>query len=91
MNRVYLYSFLYYNINVMYMNEENFYKKHGNLYLTDKQIKVLDKYNIDYKKYNNLNELIYNLEYYLNNEYLSDLEQVSEELSEFFYYNCTNK
>ena len=75
----------------MNMDNNNFYKKEGNLYLNDKQIKILNKYNIDYKKFNNLNELIYHLEYYLNNNNLSDLEAVSEELSELQYYNYTNK
>ena len=75
----------------MRMIENNFYKKYGNIYLTDKKEKILEKYNINYKKYNNLKELIYYLEYILNNNSLDDLEIVSEELSEFFYYNYTNK
>lgn len=73
------------------MEYKNFYKKYGNIYLTDKQISILNKYNIDYKKFKNLKELIYNIEYYLNNNNLDDLELVSEELSEFQYYNYTNK
>lgn len=75
----------------MFMENNNFYKKIGNIYLTPKQIEVLNKYNIDYTKFKDLNELIYNIEYYLNNDNLSDLELVSEELSEFRYYNYTNK
>ena len=73
------------------MKENNFYKQCGNLYLTDKQIEILNKYNINYKQFNNLNELIYHLEYYLNSDNLHDLEIVSEELSELEYYNYTNK
>ena len=73
------------------MENNNFYKKIGNIYLTPKKIEVLNKYNIDYTKFKDLNELIYNIEYYLNNDNLSDLELVSEELSEFRYYNYTNK
>lgn len=75
----------------MYMNEKNFYKKYGNIYLTDKQVEILTKYNINYNSFNNTKELIYYLEYYLNNENLPDLESVSEELSEIQYYNFTNK
>lgn len=75
----------------MYMENNSFYKKYGNIYLTDKQVKILNKYNIDYMKFNSLNELIYNIEYYLNNDYLEDLEVVSEELAEFNYYNFTQK
>lgn len=74
------------------MNEtNNFYKKRGNLLLTDKQVEILEKYGIDYKKYNDISELIYNLEYYLNDQKLDDLEMVSYELSELQYYNYTNK
>lgn len=75
----------------MYMKENSFYKQYGNLYLTDKQIEILNKYNINYKQFNNLNELIYHLEYYLNNDNLPDLEVVSEELSELEYYNYIKK
>lgn len=67
------------------------YKQYGNLYLTDKQVEILTKYNIDFKKFKSLNELIYHLEYYLNSTDLPDLELISEELSEFQYYNYTNK
>lgn len=74
----------------MYM-EERFYKQYGNLYLTNQQINILNKYNIHYQDFKSINELIYYLEYYLNNDSLDDLEQVSEELSEFNYYNFTNK
>lgn len=78
----------------MYMNEKmsnDFYKKHGNLFLTDKQVMILDKYGIDYKKFNSISELIYHLEYYLNSKVIDDLEMVSYELSELQYYNFTNK
>ena len=75
----------------MSMKENNFYKKYGNLYLNDKQVNILNKYNIDYTKFNSLSELIYHLEYYLNSNQLDDLEIVSEELSELEYYNYTNK
>lgn len=75
----------------IFMEEEKFYKKIGNLMLTDRQIKVLNRYQIDYQKFHNIKELIFYLEYYLNNDKLDDLEQVSEELSELYYYNYTNK
>ena len=73
------------------MIEDNFYKKYGNLYLTKKQVEVLTKYNIDYNNFKTIDELIYHLEYYLNNDNLTDLEQVSEKLAEINYYNNTNK
>lgn len=81
----------WYNKFVMCMENDLFLKRHGNLYLTDKQVSVLDKYNIDYNNFSKLSELIYYLEYLLNSNYLEDLEIVSQELSEFQYYNNTNK
>lgn len=71
--------------------EKNFHKKFGNLILTDYQVEVLEKYNINYNDFNNLNELIYYLEDYLNNSSNEELELISDELSAFNYYNYTNK
>lgn len=66
-------------------------KINDNLYLTNKQIEVLDRYDIEYKN-KSIEELIYEIEDILNedNSY-SDLEEVSIGLSEFNYYHNTNK
>ena len=71
--------------------ENNFHKTFGNLILTDYQVNILNKYNINYQDFNNLNELIYYLEDYLNNNDNEELENISYELSEFNYYHNTNK
>ena len=73
--------------------ESNFIKKHNNIYISDEQINILKNYNIDIDKYHNLNELIYDIEECLNDSYeeLEDLEWVSQTLSEYNYYNNTNK
>lgn len=81
------------------MNIEEDFNKRGlkqrknGIYLSDEQINILEKYNINYLNYNNINELIFYIEDYLNNSYmeLEDLESVSEALSNFNYYNNTNK
>ena len=54
-------------------------------------IKILNKYDIDYLKYNNISSLIYEIEEILNEEYNEELDKVSGELAEFNYYNNTNK
>lgn len=74
-------------------NDTKFLKKHGNIYISDEQLNVLKKYDIDVNKYNNVSELIYDVEEYINDSYeeLEDLEWVSETLSEYNYYNNTNK
>ncbi len=66
-------------------------KVKNNIYLSNKQIDVLKKYNIDYLKYNNLSDLIFDIEEILNEELYDDLDLVSQELQEFNYYNNTNK
>ena len=63
----------------------------NNIYLSKKQIDVLNKYNINYLKYNSLSDLIFDIEEILNEELYDDLDLVSQELQEFNYYNNTNK
>lgn len=71
--------------------ESTFLKKHGNIYISDDQVKILEKYNININKYSNVNELLYDIETILNEEIFDDLEWVSSTLSEYNYYNNTNK
>lgn len=74
-------------------NDKSMIKMRGNgIYLSDNQIEVLKRYDIDYKKYISLNSLIFEIEEILNNDVdASDLEEVSSRLSELNYYNNTNK
>lgn len=74
-------------------NDKSMIKMRGNgIYLSDNQIEVLKRYDIDYKKYISLNSLIFEIEEILNYETdLDDLEEVSKSLSEINYYNNTNK
>lgn len=74
-------------------NKRSLKQRKNGIYLSDEQINILEKYNINYLNYNNINELIFYIEDYLNNNYmeLEDLESVSEALSNFNYYNNTNK
>lgn len=73
--------------------EGNMLKRYGNLLLQNNEIKVLERYNIDYKNCHNMNELIFSIEEYLNDNYdgLEDLEEVSINISERNYYMNTNK
>lgn len=74
-------------------NDKSMIKMRGNgIYLSDNQIEVLKRYDIDYKKYVSLNSLIFEIEEILNEKVdASDLEEVSSRLSELNYYNNTNK
>ena len=66
-------------------------KINDNLYLTNKQIEVLERYDINYNT--NIESLMFELEEILNDSDgdLSDLEEVSNAISEFNYYHNTNK
>ncbi len=74
-------------------NDKNMIKMLGNgIYLSDNQIEVLKRYNIDYKNFNSLQSLIFKIEEVLNEEVVKeDLEEVSRSLAELNYYNNTNK
>ena len=65
-------------------------KINDNLYLTNKEIEVLDRYDIEYKS-KTINELIYEIEDILNENDYEDLEEVSNSIAEFNYYHNTKK
>jgi len=66
--------------------------RENGLYLSNNHIDILNRYNIDYRKFSSIDQLLFVIEDYLNNEECDeDLENVSEFLSEFKYYNYTNK
>lgn len=71
-------------------------RKHykGNIYLSDNDIEVLNKYNFNVSNYSNLNSLIFDIQEYLDENYdmeLDDLEKLSISLAETNYYQNTNK
>ena len=62
------------------------------IYLSEYQLEVLSRYQIDPQKCGSLNELIMEIEEVLEDEVDSDdLEQVANEISEFNYYANINK
>ena len=70
------------------------FKNIGNgIMLTNREIEVLDRYDINYKKCNSLKEIIFELEEVLNDSDIidEDLEEVSASISERDYYENTNK
>ncbi len=74
-------------------NEKNFLKQYNNIYITEQQKNILDKYDINVNNYVDISRLIYDIEEILNNsmQELDDLEWVSQSISEYNYYNNTNK
>ena len=74
----------------IYDNKLN--KISDNLYLSNRQIEILKRYEIDYKKFNDIKSLMYEVEIALEEVYdADDLQALSIELSEFNYYHNTNK
>ena len=62
------------------------------LLLTNREIEILDRYNINYKKCISLKEVIYLIEEIINEEEDStELELISQSISERDYYQNTNK
>ncbi len=77
----------------LYATDDKFHIKHKDFYITKEQIDILSKYDIDINSFNNIEDLLFEIEEYLNDSdtEVPDLEWVSEALSEFNYYNNTNK
>ena len=73
--------------------ENDFVKmRKKNIYLSNEDIKVLKKYDIEYDNFTNMKELMFYIEDILNNEEVeSDLEDLLIKLSEYNYYFYTNK
>ena len=74
--------------------KNNFRINRGNdIYLSNNQISILERNQIDYKKYSSLSSLIFDIEEYLNNtsEIVDELDALLVDLSELNYYKNTNK
>lgn len=69
-------------------------RKNG-LLLSDEQINILKNHNINYELYNTLESLIFAIEDYINDVQgymdITDIDEISKQLSEQNYYNNTNK
>lgn len=71
---------------------QSFLKRRSNgILLSDYQIDVLKRNGIDYKKYNNMSSLLFELEECLNQDDDEELEEISRQISEIHYYSETNK
>lgn len=72
--------------------ESDFLKRRkNNLLLSDRQVEILTRNGINYKKYSDLSSLLFDIEECLNNEEDYELEEVSKQLAEIHYYSETNK
>lgn len=73
----------------------NFHNKYGSdIYLTDKEKEVLERFDFNINNYSNISNLIFDITEYLDDNSdleLDDLESVLDSLTEFNYYHNTNK
>ena len=66
-------------------------RRENGMLLSDYQIAVLNRNGIDYRKYNNVRELMFEIENCLDDYFDDELDLVSSQLSEFIYYTDTKK
>lgn len=72
----------------------SFLKKRNNgLLLSDEEIDILNRYQINYQNCTSTEELLFKIEEYLNDEVVDadDLEHLSSRLAEYRYYYETKK
>ena len=66
-------------------------RRENGFLLSDYQVSVLNRNGIDYRRYNNVRELLFEIENYLDEDFDEELDLVSSQLSEFIYYTDTKK
>lgn len=66
-------------------------RRENGFLLSDYQVSVLNRNGIDYRRYNNVRELLFEIENYLDDDFDEELDLVSSQLSEFIYYTDTKK
>ena len=66
-------------------------RRENGIILSNYQIGVLNRYGIDYKKYSNIRDMLFDIEECLYDNYDDELDLVSSQLAEFIYYNDTKK
>ena len=79
-------------LNNMNFNDNKLVKINNNLFLTNNQINILKRYNIDYETSSSLRDLMIKIENILDyEEDIDELEILLENLSERNYYENTKK
>lgn len=66
-------------------------RRKNNILLSDYQMMILKERNFNLDKITNINELLFEIEEYLNNNYDDELDLIGSQLAEFIYYQQTNK
>ena len=78
-------------LNSINFKDNKLIKINNNLYLTNNQIEILKRYNIDYETSNSLRDLMLKIENIIDYEDIEELELLLDKLSERQYYEETKK
>mgnify|MGYP006916033747 CR=1 FL=1 len=80
-------------VNGIDFNSGKFNDIGNGIMLTNREIEVLERYNIPYKNCHNLKDIIFEIENLINDLDIADeeLEDISASISERDYYQNTNK
>jgi len=78
---------------INFANYDNLLIKHRNngILLSDYQVNVLNRNGFNFNEYNSMQELLFEIENYLNEEYNDELDLVSNQIAELIYYRDTKK
>ena len=66
-------------------------RRNNGMLFSDYQIAVLKRNNIDYDDYTNMQDLLFDIEEILNDNYDEELDLISGQIAEFIYYKDTKK
>ncbi len=66
-------------------------RRKNKMLLSDYQIEVLRRFDIDYLHYSNYDDLLFDIEESLYDNYDDELDFVCSQISEYIYYNETKK
>jgi len=66
-------------------------RRENGILLSDYQVSVLNRNGINYKKFGNVRELLFEIENCLDDYFDEELDLVGSQISEYIYYNDTNK
>lgn len=66
-------------------------RRENGMLLSDYQISVLNRNGIDYRKFSNFRELLFEIENSLDDYFDDELDLVGSQLFEYIYYNETKK
>ena len=78
-------------LNTINFEDNKLIKINNNLYLTNNQIEILNRYDIEYQTSHNLRDLMLKIENIIDYENIEELELLLEKLSERQYYEEINK